>query len=607
MSITRFLTGLGIWLCLCPSTRAWNAEGHMAAAQIAYNHLRPEVKARCDALIALPVFNSSSINSNFVMAACWADDIKSATSAYNTWHYIDIPFSPDNTSTNSFVPDPFDVVQAINQCVAALQNPATSLSNQAFNLRFLLHFVGDIQQPLHCSTAITAAYPGGDAGGNSFSLSYSPNNLHSLWDQGAGYLLDSVSRPLSATGRNNLSNRVADVEAAYPYTPGFTTIPNPMDWAVEGWGLAQTICYAGITNGTTPTTAYLTNVQATTKQRMAVGGQRLADLLNAIFFTNPPPAVLTLPATGTSNTTTTINATVNPNALTTTAWFEWGTTTNYGSQTAPVAVGSGTNALALTTNLVGFTQGVTNHYRVVATNSAGITRGNDLAFGSPLVTLIGPANITNECHTVFTDPGANNSAGFPVTVSGNMNTNAPGSYTLIYTGTNSLGGLGTASRTVVVRDTLPPVIIMSGNNPVSIALNSAFLDPGATALDACGGNLSVGTNSNVNLAVSGTYSIGYSATDGYGNSATNTRTVLVITPPTLVGVTRLGDGTFQFSFTSLSGASFTVFASSNLTLPLAEWSNLGPALESPIGSGQFQFTEPQATNGPQRFYQISSP
>lgn len=61
-----------------------------------------------------------------------------------------------------------------------------------------------------------------------------------------------------------------------------------MDWAREGWQLAQTVCYVGITNNTTPSTAYTNTAQATTEQRMAKGGQRLAKLLSTIFVTNSP-------------------------------------------------------------------------------------------------------------------------------------------------------------------------------------------------------------------------------------------------------------------------------------------------------------------------------
>src|ERR1019366_9388139 len=98
---------------------------------------------------ATSVQYASCINNTFATAACWADDIKSSTSAYSTWHYIDLPFSLDGTATSGIVPAAFDVVQAVNLCVTNLQNPGLTPSNQAVNLRFLLHFVGDIQQPHH--------------------------------------------------------------------------------------------------------------------------------------------------------------------------------------------------------------------------------------------------------------------------------------------------------------------------------------------------------------------------------------------------------------------------------------------------------------------------
>jgi DNA-binding beta-propeller fold protein YncE len=82
---------------------------------------------------------------------------------------------------------------------------------------------------------------------------------------------------------------------------------------------------------------------------------------------------------------------------------------------------------------------------------------------------------------------------------------------------------------------------------------------------------------------------------------------LIGTPPNLTGVQMLGNGVIQFSFTNISSASFTVLATTNVALPLNQWANLGAAVESPAGSGQFQFTDPQATNNVQRFYRVSSP
>jgi hypothetical protein len=70
---------------------------------------------------------------------------------------------------------------------------------------------------------------------------------------------------------------------------------------------------------------------------------------------------------------------------------------------------------------------------------------------------------------------------------------------------------------------------------------------------------------------------------------------------------RLGDGSFQFGFSNPSGASYRVLASPNAAAPLNTWSNLGSAAETSPGSGQFLFTDHQATNYPQRFYRVSSP
>jgi hypothetical protein len=288
--MSRLLIVLCAWACIARPALAWNAEGHMVVAQIAYNHLDSAVKAKCDALIAVPLTYSSAGTSNFVTAAVWADDFKSSLGT-GTSHYIDLPISLDGTSTNGVVMESPDVVQAIRQYASTLQSTNATLTDQATALRYLLHFVGDIEQPLHCSTAVWASRPKGDAGGNYFYLTGGNwSNLHSLWDAGGGYLSESLSRPLSSNSQTVLSNKVAAIEADYPYIPSIGTIPDPMDWAVEGQELARTVSYVGITLNGTPSTSYLNTAQATTEQRMAIGGQRLAKLLGTIFVTNAPSA-----------------------------------------------------------------------------------------------------------------------------------------------------------------------------------------------------------------------------------------------------------------------------------------------------------------------------
>jgi hypothetical protein len=518
----KFLAGIILVLPFMPCARAWNAEGHMVVAQIAYNHLNPDVKAKCDALISIPVFNSGNNNSNFVTAACWADDIKSFTSTYNIWHYIDIPFSPDHTSTNGVGAASFDIVRAINQCVATLQSPSATMSNQAVSLRFLLHFVGDIQQPLHCSTCVTASDTNGDDGGNGFSVT-GWSNLHSLWDGGGGYLSDSLSRPLNSTRQATLNNKVADVEAAYPFVGNPGTIPDPMSWAVEGWGLAQSVCYVGITNGTSPTTGYLNTAMATARQRMAQGGKRLADLLNTLA--SAPPTVAIQP----SSTNLTYGSSVRITASATGGnplAFQW-----YNYLTNSIA--GGTNSSLTLTNP---TVAASGNYTVIVTNASG--------WASNLVAVtVNPA---------------------PLTVTANNRTNESGT-PLVFAGTEFTTS-GLVSPDTVTNVTLTP------NGSGSIIPANAM----GIGLD------------NYNLA--------------YVPGSLTT----VDTNPAVVTVQGSAGG-FGLGFSNLSGASFTVFGSTDVTLPIAAWSNLGQAVELPTGSGFFQFTDAQATNNVERFYRVRSP
>ena len=84
-------------------------------------------------------------------------------------------------------------------------------------------------------------------------------------------------------------------------------------------------------------------------------------------------------ATAVTAKSATLNGAVNPMALPTAAWFEWGNTANYGNLTPVTDMGSGTNDLPLSGPLAGLTPGVTYHFHVAATNSAGAVYGSDQA------------------------------------------------------------------------------------------------------------------------------------------------------------------------------------------------------------------------------------
>jgi hypothetical protein len=78
-----------------------------------------------------------------------------------------------------------------------------------------------------------------------------------------------------------------------------------------------------------------------------------------------------------------------------------------------------------------------------------------------------------------------------------------------------------------------------------------------------------------------------------------------ITPPFLTGAKMLSNGAFQFSFTNNPGGSFTVITTTNVSLPLSQWTVAG--VPTNISPGVFQFTSGAATNGPRRFYTVRSP
>ena len=562
----RSLLALLLASLAVPSTHAWNAEGHMVVAQIAYNHLNPDVKAKCDALIAVPVQYAGSGNSNFVTAACWADDIKSSTSAYNIWHYIDIPFG-DSAYTNNVGAASFDVVLAINQCIAVLQNPTASVSNQAMSLRFLLHFVGDIHQPLHCTTAVSSAHPTGDAGGNGFSLLGNWSNLHSLWDAGGGYLTDSVGRPLSAAGRNTLSNKVAEVEAAYPFVGNPGTIPDPEMWAEEGWQNAQDVCYTGITDGSTPTTEYLDTAMAATSEWLALAGKRLADLLNTLT---------PLPGQFAGNGFASAGGPIGQGNLLLT---DDGTNV-FGT------IAKGPNAL--TNVLVLYIDSVAGGFA----STAGFSDGSDALRraisgfnGSSSRSTLTFSGMTPD-YAIAISP---TNAGF----GGLWQLANGGAGSLTYVADVKLAPTGTATAPVYTFSFNVGQIGLATNSGGSFKVLGTYVSTlGSRSREALPGN------------VTGT--AGYNAfTQTAAAAYTITKRLSPYPVPAQPAI--LSDGALRISFTNLTGMSFSLLGSVDPTLPLNLWSNLGAAIEAPVGSGLYQFTDQQATNGLARFFRITSP
>ena len=142
------------------------------------------------------------------------------------------------------------------------------------------------------------------------------------------------------------------------------------------------------------------------------GNPRIADAvadIGAYEYVAPgfAPVAVTLPATAMLNDAATLNGTVNPGLLTTMAWFEWGGSPSaYAFTTVAGNVGSGPNPVVVDMAVSNLTPGVTFHFRCVASNSLGVSYGEDETFWIPDLVLNGSDILTNQLHQPFVDPGA---------------------------------------------------------------------------------------------------------------------------------------------------------------------------------------------------------
>jgi hypothetical protein len=186
-------------LASAPATRAWGCKGHQTIAYLAELHLTPDAKQMVHQLLtdnpvdpALKRWCGSGGLDEMADSSTWADDYRDLDRTVNKshptadWHYIDIPFGAAKDQVEQYCAPGGCVTKAITEQLAILKNKNAPGPERAMALRFILHFVGDLHQPLH-------AADNDDRGGNCVPLkyfrrnahlrkgSYTPN-LHHIWD-----------------------------------------------------------------------------------------------------------------------------------------------------------------------------------------------------------------------------------------------------------------------------------------------------------------------------------------------------------------------------------------------------------------------------------------
>jgi hypothetical protein len=154
---------------------AWGDEGHEVVALVAQAFLDTDVRKKVTALLAADTDPLTA--HDIASAATWADKVRDANTGGSRtktrqWHFVDIeinapdldqacfghPALPAGTLASDGPADDC-VIDKIQSFAAELANPATDLEEQIVALKFVLHFVGDMHQPLHASDeATTSAY-----------------------------------------------------------------------------------------------------------------------------------------------------------------------------------------------------------------------------------------------------------------------------------------------------------------------------------------------------------------------------------------------------------------------------------------------------------------
>lgn len=257
---------------------AWGPVGHQVVAYIAEDNLTPVAKRRVAEILG-PDLDLAHI-------ANWADQVR-ATSRSETasWHFIDIDVRAKLAKSDEarFCLNGNCVVARIDADIAVLKNRTANTGRKLEALKFLVHFVGDVHQPLHCAND-------GDHGGNDKVVRYvrpgsrrargTKIKLHALWD----HLIElkPIEDPRELASK--LEQKITPERKA-EWSKGV-----PADWAWESYAIAHEAIYWQFSEGATdsdgvplPQSYYSTDMRDIVDIQLERAGIRLAHVLNDIF------------------------------------------------------------------------------------------------------------------------------------------------------------------------------------------------------------------------------------------------------------------------------------------------------------------------------------
>jgi len=252
---------LAVLVVLAPSQAfAWGAIGHRVTGALAQPLLSAKARAEVSKVIG---------TETLAEASTWADEMRSSPEPFwqstaNPWHYVTVP--PGKAYPDVGAPPEGDSVAALAKFAATLKDKSATQAEKALALRFAVHIIGDLHQPLHVGN-------GADRGGNDVKVTLfgAETNLHAVWDSG---LIDK--RQLSYTEYAAfLSRRIGKAELAR------WTVADPLVWIAESAALRDGVYPQGGQTGLG--WKYAFEHRETIDPRLAQGGVRIAAWLNAVY------------------------------------------------------------------------------------------------------------------------------------------------------------------------------------------------------------------------------------------------------------------------------------------------------------------------------------
>lgn len=244
------------------SALAWGQNGHRIIGQIA----EERVSGRTAAEIAL-ILGAEDL----AEASTWADEERSNPNTFwqteaGPYHYVTIPRG--ETYSEVGPPPEGDALTALQTFSAVVRDPNASRMDKALALKFIIHIVGDVHQPLH-------AGDGTDRGGNDAKVRWfgENTNLHSVWDT---KMIEAQN--LSYTEYARWLDRQIEPEETLAWWE-----PNPLVWVAESASIRDTIYPTS--DAETPSLGYAYQYEhlATAERRLQQGGVRLAAYLDRLF------------------------------------------------------------------------------------------------------------------------------------------------------------------------------------------------------------------------------------------------------------------------------------------------------------------------------------